>query len=136
MKEPNESAFGQSKVLRFQEFRWQGVQACRYKHSGDQWRDVTRHPLVGIDEGTPFQMRYFEIEAGGYTTYERHKHQHVVVVIRGRGAVRLGDRWEDVSFGDVVYVAPDDPHQLRAVGDEPFGFICVVAADRDPPVPL
>jgi quercetin dioxygenase-like cupin family protein len=136
LKEPNESAFGQSKVLRFRDFRWQGVEARRYKGPNDQWREVTRHPLVGIDEGTPFEVRYFEIAPAGCTAYERHEHEHVVVPIRGRGAVRLGDRWEAVSFGDVIYVAPDDPHQFRAVGDEPFGFLCVVAADRDPPVPL
>jgi quercetin dioxygenase-like cupin family protein len=84
----------------------------------------------------PFHLRYFEIEPGGYTTYERHKHQHVVVALRGQGEVRLGDRWEPVNYGDVVYVAPNEPHQFRASGDEPFGFFCIVTADRDRPVPM
>ena len=35
---------------------------------------------------------------------------------------------------DRAYTAPGDTHQLRNHGDEPFGFICVVAADRDRPV--
>lgn len=136
MREPSESASSQSKVLRFQDFRWQGVEARGYKDPDDQWRDVARYPLVGMDEGTPFHVRYFQIGPGGYTTFERHDHQHVVVPIRGRGEVQLGDRWEAVSFGDVIYVAPNDPHRFRGVGDEPFGFLCVVAADRDPPIAL
>jgi hypothetical protein len=41
--------------------------------------------------------------------------------------------------GDVAYTAPGDTHQLRHAGGgdgagEPFGFICVVATDRDRPV--
>jgi quercetin dioxygenase-like cupin family protein len=127
---------GQSRVVRFHDFHWIGVEPRNYKSPGDSWRDVTRHPLIGDDQRTPFHVRYFEVGPGGYTTFERHKHQHVVVPIRGRGEVRLGDRWESVGFGDVVYVAPGEPHQFRAVGDEPFGFLCVVDADRDRPVAL
>jgi ribulose-bisphosphate carboxylase large chain len=41
-----------------------------------------------------------------------------------------------VEYGDVAYVAPNEPHQFRARGDEPFGFFCVVDADRDRPVSL
>jgi quercetin dioxygenase-like cupin family protein len=27
-----------------------------------------------------------------------------------------------------VYVLPDEVHQLKNVGDEPFGFLCVIPA--------
>jgi quercetin dioxygenase-like cupin family protein len=124
------------RVIRFSDFRWEGAKQVTYKDPGDDWRAVTRHGLVGPDEGTPFHLRYFEIEPGGFTTYERHAHQHVVVAVRGQGEVRMGDRWEPVNYGDVVYVAPNDPHQFRAAGDEPFGFLCIVAAERDRPIPL
>jgi len=34
----------------------------------------------------------------------------------------------------VVYIAPGDPHQFRNdEGDEPFGFLCIVNAERDRP---
>ena len=41
-----------------------------------------------------------------------------------------------VGFGDVIYVAPDDPHQFRNPQNstEPFGFLCIVNAERDRPV--
>jgi quercetin dioxygenase-like cupin family protein len=125
-----------SRVVRFAEFRWKGVEPREYKDPDARWRDVVRHVLVGPDEGTPFHVRYFEVGPGGHTTLERHGHEHVVVVLRGRGEVRLGERKEELGFGDVVYVAPDDPHQFRAAGDGPFGFLCIVTADRDRPTAL
>jgi quercetin dioxygenase-like cupin family protein len=125
-----------SRVIRFEGFRWGDVLPISYKDEGDSWRSVTRHPLIGALEGTPFHVRYFEVEPGGYTTHERHEHQHVVIALRGAGGVRLADEWFPVRFGDVVYVAPNDPHQFRAAGDEPFGFLCIVSAERDRPVPL
>lgn len=124
------------RVIRFGEFRWQGIERIPYKEPGVDWSAVTRQLLVGPEEDVPFHLRYFEIEPGGHTTYERHEHQHVVVALRGRGEVRLGDRWEPVNYGDVVYVAPNEPHQFRADGDEPFGFFCIVTADRDRPAAL
>ncbi|UCC71057.1 MAG: cupin domain-containing protein [Gemmatimonadota bacterium] len=125
-----------SRVLRFEHYRWEGVTPVAYKEPGEDWSAVTRQQLVGPAEETPFHLRYFEVEPGGFTTYERHAHQHVVVAIRGRGEVRLGGRREPVSYGDVVYVAPNIPHQFRASGDEPFGFFCIVGSERDRPVPL
>jgi quercetin dioxygenase-like cupin family protein len=125
-----------SRVMRFDRFRWSGVEPLSYKSEDDSWHAVTRHGLIGDSEGTPFHVRYFEVGPGGYTTYERHEHQHAVVVLRGRGEVRLGEGWEPLSFGDAVYVASNDPHQFRNVGDESFGFLCVVAAERDRPTRL
>jgi len=135
VKRANDST-DSSKVVRFADFRWSGVEPREYKDPNDRWRDVTRHPLIGVDEGTPFHLRYFEVQPGGHTTFEQHLHEHVVVAIRGSGEVRLGDRWETVAFGDVVYVAPREPHQFRAADDEPFGFLCIVEAERDRPVAL
>lgn len=125
-----------SRVIRFSDFRWEGVDPVTYKKPGADWSAVSRQRLVGPAEDAPFHLRYFEVQPGGYTTYERHEHQHVVFALRGAGEVRLGDRWQPVSYGDVVYVAPNEPHQFRAAGDEPFGFLCIVAADRDRPIPL
>ncbi len=128
-----------SRVVRFAgAFRWQGVAAEEYKHPADHWCGVTRMSLAGErGESTAFQVRYFEIAPGGFSSLERHRHEHVVVVLRGRGRARLGAEVHDLGFGDVAYVAPDEVHQLRnASADEPFGFLCVVDADRDRPVPV
>ncbi len=135
------SASSVSRVLSCAEgFAWRDRVSRTYKEdAGSNWRGVTRTSLVGGSDEipVPFHLRYFEVEPGGYSSREKHAHQHVVVVVRGRGSVVLGEREEPVSFGDVVYVAPWDVHQFRNPdGPEPLGFLCVVAAERDRPVPV
>ena len=132
-------AVGGSRVLRFRPgFRWEGVPAAEYKQAADHWRGVTRIGLVGEGgESTRFHLRYFEIAPGGFTSLERHRHEHVVVVLRGGGQVQLGVVTHHVGYGDTVYIAPQEAHQLRnASADEPFGFLCIVDAERDQPMLL
>jgi ribulose-bisphosphate carboxylase large chain len=116
-------------------YLWQGVPVQAYKQAGDHHCGVSRAVLVGEGgEKTSFQVRYFEIAPGGFSTLEHHRHEHVVIVLRGTGRVRLGPTWHEVGFGDTVYVAPDEVHQLRNDGSEAFGFVCIVDRERDRPV--
>jgi quercetin dioxygenase-like cupin family protein len=116
---------------------WQGVTPQEYKEAADHHRGVARSVLVGEGyERTRFHVRYFEVAPGGFTTLEHHEHEHVVVVMRGGGEVRLGDTWRPVGLGDAVYVAPHEVHQLRNRTEEPFGFLCIVDAERDRPTPV
>ncbi len=117
------------------DFDWSNVELADYKPQDDSWKGVSRRVFVGeTGESTQFHLRYFEVEKGGYTTLEQHLHEHVVFCVRGEGEVVLGCREMTMRFGDVVYVAPDDPHQFRNDdSDEPFGFLCIVNAERDRP---
>jgi quercetin dioxygenase-like cupin family protein len=85
---------------------------------------------------TRFETRYFELGPGGYTTHEVHKHEHVVVVLRGHGRVLLDGEWSEIGPGDAVRVVSGTPHQFRNDRDEPFGILCIVDRDRDRPVPF
>lgn len=50
--------------------------------------DILRTELVGKNgESCQFHVRYFEVGPGGYSTLEKHVHEHVVIPIRGRGVV-------------------------------------------------
>jgi len=127
-----------SKVLKAAGFRWQGIEVREYKADGAPYKDVTRQTLLGEGEGEGeadlnFITRYFEIQPGGYSTLERHRHPHAVVVIRGRGRVALGERTYDLAPFDCVYVAPGAVHQFEASGGEPLGFLCIVDRVRDRP---
>lgn len=130
----------QSKVLSFRKFRWSGVEKSEYRSDDrERYRDVTRQTLLGDGEGEralTFVTRYFEIQPGGYSSLERHRHPHTVLIIRGGGRVTLGDESYRIKPFDCVYVAPNTPHQFQAIGDKPLGFICVVDRERDRPVPL
>ncbi|HET7296750.1 MAG TPA: cupin domain-containing protein [Gemmatimonadales bacterium] len=125
-----------SKVLKFRDYRWDAVPVREYKSGDVPYKDVTRQTLLGEatgEEPFTFLTRYFEIQPGGYSTLERHQHPHAVVVIRGRGQVTLGERTCDLAPFDCIYVSPGVPHQFRATGREPLGFLCTVDRVRDRP---
>lgn len=118
-------------------FGWSGVRTEAYKESDGSWAHVIRRTLVGNrGEGTDFHLRYFEVAPGGHTTLERHEHEHVVVALRGSGLCRVKGRDYELGFMDVLYIPPSAPHKLSNPGNEPFGFFCVVDAERDRPVGL
>jgi ribulose-bisphosphate carboxylase large chain len=115
-------------------FTWRGIKTEKYKTEGSHWENVIRRLLIGNrNESTKFHLRYFEIAPGGYSSFEKHKHEHVVVGIRGKGKVICGKECYKLNFLDTIYVAPQTPHQLSNPYGEPFGFFCIVNARRDKP---
>ncbi len=124
-----------SKVIRYKEgFGWSSVKTDKYKEDGQGWSSVIRKVLIGnCGESAKFSLRYFEISANGYSSLEKHKHEHVVICIRGRGKVLIGKKTQKVGYLDTVYISPDTVHQLLNPYDEPFGFFCIVNAKRDKP---
>ena len=113
--------------------RWAGVAEMRYKAEGTApFRDITRQVLFQ-DPTLACELRYFEMQPGGYSTLERHEHTHAVMIQRGAGQVLVGDRVYDVREHDLVHIPALTWHQFRARADAPFGFLCMVNATRDRP---
>jgi ribulose-bisphosphate carboxylase large chain len=116
-------------------FAWAGREPAAYKSEGAlPFSGVTRHELIGKHgEETAFDLRYFELDPGGYTSYERHRHTHTIVAMRGEGVlIRNGARTK-LRPHDLAYVAPLEPHQLVNESAAPFGFFCIVDHERDRP---
>jgi ribulose-bisphosphate carboxylase large chain len=128
-------ASGKSTIYRYKgSFGWKGVKKEVYKHDGDDWSKIFRRVLIGDNVTAKSHVRYFEIAPGGNSSFERHRHEHIVIGLRGKGRVRLDKRYYKVNFLDVVYVSSDTPHQFLNPFSEPFGFLCIVPAKRDRPV--
>lgn len=127
-----------SKIYRHKgNFRWSGVKTEKYKQKDGGWLSIARNVLIGNQgETCKFHLRYFEIGPNGYSSLERHRHEHVVVCIRGKGKIRMGKKTYSLNYLDTAYVAPDAVHQLTNPYDEPFGFLCIVNAKRDMPKPV
>lgn len=126
-------------VIRGKDAGWTGVAAKRYKDGDGPFLGVVRHTLLGggaSESDLTFEVRYFEVAPGGYSSLERHAHPHAVIVVKGQGRVRLGDQIEAIRPLDVVYVAGHDVHRFEAHDEEPLGFICVVDRERDRPQPV
>ncbi len=117
------------------EFAWKGREFVDYKLDQSlPFSGVRRLELIGsAGEATAFELRYFELEPGGFTSLERHRHTHTLIGVRGRGiVVEEGDRRELQPF-DVAFVDQHHAHQLRNESDRPFGFFCIVDRKRDRP---
>lgn len=116
---------------------WAGIATQPYKRDDGTWSGVTRQLLAGgPNSPSSFELRYFELAPGGRSSHETHQHEHAVVVLRGTGEVLLGAGVHALRPGDLVRVAPGDPHQFCNTGNEPLGFLCVVDAERDRPTAL
>lgn len=115
-------------------FTWEGVEALVYKENDNTFLDVSRRVLAGAATDQGVELRYFEVGPGGHTTLEHHEHTHVVVPIRGLGRALVVDRVVDLHPHDLVFIPAWGWHQFQTVGDEPFGFLCMVTCERDRPV--
>ena len=110
---------------------WEGVQVQPYERGGAVGGSV--RVVIGPEDGAHnFTMRYFEIEPGGQSSFDRHDHDHGVYILKGRAKVLIGWDVHDVGPGDVVYIAPNEQHQFESIGEEPLGFLCVVPPKDDP----
>jgi len=116
------------------DFSWQWIKTEKYKSAGNGWADIIRQTLIGNHgESAKFHLRYFEIAPNGFSSFEKHGHEHVIIGIRGEGICIVGKNKYRISFLDTLYIKPNEPHQLRNPHNEPFGFFCIVNAKRDKP---
>ncbi len=114
-------------------FRWEGVDVLAYKEEGvAPFKAITRQLLFHRPD-LSCELRYFEMAPGGHSTLERHEHVHAVMVFRGRGTCLVGDEVKEVAAPDLVTIPPMTWHQFKASAGEPFGFLCMVNAERDKP---
>lgn len=118
------------------DYTWDDVPIQQYKPERGGWDGIVRQILIGFREATQFHLRYFEIAPGGYSSLEQHDHAHAVMVVRGRGEAIVGAEVYSLGFLDTLYIAPNTAHQFLNPGEEPFGFLCAVDAERDRPRPV
>lgn len=114
---------------------WEGRAAASYKTGGAlPFRDVVRHELLGqFGEQTDFDLRYFEIAPGGFSSLEKHAHTHAIICVKGQGTLQIGSESFALKPLDIAYVPPMEVHQLKNDSIEPFGFFCIVDHLRDRP---
>ncbi len=115
-------------------FGWAEVERMPYKEEGSAPFKAISRQVLFADPVFKCELRYFEMEPGGYSTLERHEHAHAVMILRGRGLCLLDTEVRPVASHDLVTIAPMTWHQFRASEGEPLGFLCMVNAERDRPL--
>jgi mannose-6-phosphate isomerase-like protein (cupin superfamily) len=115
------------------DYRWEGVEELPYKEDDRAlFKSITRQVLFR-DPELYGELRYFEMAPGGFSSLERHRHMHAVLILRGRGHCLVGDEVKPIEIRDLVTVPAMTWHQFRATQGEPLGFLCMVNATRDKP---
>jgi quercetin dioxygenase-like cupin family protein len=115
------------------EFRWEAVAHQPYKQDGSApFKDISRQVLFHEDT-LACELRYFEMDANGYSTLERHEHAHAVMILRGRGECMVGEEVRPVKQFDLISIPAWKWHQFRATEGQPLGFLCMVNVQRDRP---
>ena len=106
---------------------WDYEDVAPHQYEGGAAPGAVRRVLIGREEGEQDHVvRYFTIPAGGHSAHESHAHPHSVVVTHGGGQVLLGNEWHSIHVGDAIRIDPNETHQLRALPDQPLGFICII----------
>jgi quercetin dioxygenase-like cupin family protein len=84
--------------------------------------------LWSKDDGcNNFAMRIMEFEPHGHTSYHSHLEEHEFFFIEGEPAYVDAEGNElQIRAGDTLYVPPDEPHQIKNVGDTVMKLICMI----------
>jgi mannose-6-phosphate isomerase-like protein (cupin superfamily) len=120
-------------VRQTEPFRWEGIEVKPYKSEGTHFAGITRQVLFAGGDGLGCELRYFEVAPGGWSSLERHRHAHAVMVVRGSARVLVGDRLIEARAYDLVRIPSRTWHQFQPTGSEPLGFLCMVDCERDTP---
>ncbi len=90
-------------------------------------KDVTVRWLITKETGAKnFAMRLFEMNSGGHTPLHTHDWEHEIYVLNGNGVVKGGDEEKEFRKGDVIFIPPNERHQLRNTGKEEVRFLCLI----------
>jgi quercetin dioxygenase-like cupin family protein len=114
-------------------FAWENIARLPYKEpDAAPFKAISRQTLFS-DSRFDGELRYFEIEPGGFSTLERHAHMHGVMILRGGGYCLIGAAIHALCPHDLVTIEPWTWHQFRAGQEESLGFLCLVNRTRDKP---
>ena len=84
--------------------------------------------LWSKDDGCPnFAMRVMEFEPHGHTSYHAHREEHEFYFLEGEPVyVDAEGNETPLKPGDTVYVASDEPHQIKNAGNTVMKMVCTI----------
>ncbi len=95
--------------------------------AGEGTKGVTVRWLITKEMGAKnFAMRLFEVDVGGYSPLHSHLWEHEVFILEGEGEVVGEESPMRLIAGDVIYIPPNEKHQLRNTGESKLKFLCLI----------
>ncbi len=79
-----------------------------------------------------FAMRVFEVDPGAATPLHNHWYEQEMYILDGQG-ILVGDKGQSpIKEGHVLWVAPNERHQIKNTGQTTLKFICCVPQKPKP----
>lgn len=90
-------------------------------------KGVAGRVVAGTADGAKnFCMRIFEIVPEGHTPKHSHPWEHEMFVHSGTGEIYGNGRWQPIGPGTVIFMPPDEEHQVKNAGKEILILACLV----------
>jgi quercetin dioxygenase-like cupin family protein len=87
--------------------------------------------LITKEMGAPnFAMRLFEMEPKGHSPFHSHPWEHEVFILEGEGLVVSEEGEKKFRAGDVIFILPNEKHQLKNNGEKTVKFLCLVPLQK------
>ena len=87
-------------------------------------------PLLGLEGTEKMTLRlisedsvWIELGPGGHTPDHRHGDKERILILEGRGMIKLGDERRELRPRDFIEVSDED-HQMINTGDKPLVMMC------------
>ena len=95
--------------------------------NNDAAKGVAGRVVAGKADGANnFCMRIFEIAPDGYTPKHAHPWEHEMFIHSGVGEIYGNGKWNPVGPGNVIFMPPDEEHQVRNTGKALLILACLV----------
>jgi len=105
-------------------FNYQNVEA---KNADEGASKLKVRWLITKEMGAPnFAMRLFEMEPKGHSPFHSHPWEHEVFILEGEGVVASEEGEKKFRAGDVIFILPNEKHQLKNNGEKTVKFLCLV----------
>ncbi|HER54316.1 MAG TPA: cupin domain-containing protein [Candidatus Bathyarchaeota archaeon] len=97
------------------------------KDAGPQTSKTNVRWLITKEMGAKnFAMRLFEIQPDGYTPLHTHDWEHEIFILEGEGILVSGEKEFSFKTGDVVFIPPNELHQMKNTGNKTCKIICLI----------
>ena len=95
--------------------------------NNDQAKGVAGRVVAGKADGADnFCMRIFEIAPQGFTPKHAHPWEHEMFIHAGAGEIYGNGKWNPIEPGNVIFMPPNEEHQVRNTGKELLILACLV----------
>jgi mannose-6-phosphate isomerase-like protein (cupin superfamily) len=97
-----------------------------------QWLpdDKNAAELEGKPHGAKITLLLEHVPPGRGPRLHWHPYGETWVVVEGRVAFTAGRETGEASTGDVVYVAPEEPHKFTVLGETRVKMLCIHQSDE------